>query len=279
MTDFFISRAGEDCEMAVRIDAILRAAGYTTFIQDKDFGVADFTAKMDEGFGLVEGGSRLIALLSAAYLAKPHCMKEARYPLSDDPENMRQRLIPFKIDDCEPTGFLKSIRYIDLTGVLDDGAKLVAKILSSVDCEKYTDGDGALAPSERLSKLILLLETKDEELSESTFDKMTMVVLAVATLLTSFDYGLDFWNQLFATHYEAIFETSFVLFSLAVFLGLMFYAMHSQTSEIAQSIEKSNLSVAELRKLRELVKQRNWQSKSVMTSAVSKAIKNIADKK
>jgi hypothetical protein len=96
--DFFISRAGEDAEVASTIDQILRDAGYTTFLQDRDFGHASFMERMAEGFRMVERGSRLIALLSSSYQRKPHCLKEAWFPLIDDAMNTRERLIVFRID-------------------------------------------------------------------------------------------------------------------------------------------------------------------------------------
>jgi hypothetical protein len=67
MSDFFISRAGEDREIALAVDQILRDHGYTTYVQDKDFGYAAFTERMGQGFRMVEGGAKIIALLSKAY--------------------------------------------------------------------------------------------------------------------------------------------------------------------------------------------------------------------
>jgi TIR domain len=87
--DFFISRAGENAAVAIQIAEILRGAGYSTFIQDRDFGNADFMARMADGFAMVDRGARVIALLSHHYQKKPHCMKEAHYPLTDDPSNKR----------------------------------------------------------------------------------------------------------------------------------------------------------------------------------------------
>lgn len=116
--DFFISRAGEDAAVALVIDEILRKAGYTTYIQDRDFGHTSFADRMDDGFSMVEAGARVIAVLSARYQMKPHCQIEARYPLIDDPNNKRQRLIVLRIEECAPQGFLKPIPYVDLVPLL-----------------------------------------------------------------------------------------------------------------------------------------------------------------
>ena len=116
--DFFVSRAGENAAIAIQIAEILRAAGYTTFIQDQDFGSADFMAKMADGFAMVDRGARVIALLSPYYQKKPHCMKEAHYPLTDDPSNKRERLIVLRIAECTPEGHLRGIPYVDLVPLL-----------------------------------------------------------------------------------------------------------------------------------------------------------------
>src|SRR5262245_4129679 len=118
--DFFISRAGENSAIAIQVAEILRNAGYSTFIQDQDFGSADFMAKMAEGFAMVDRGARVITLLSHHYQKKPHCMKEAHYPLTDDPSNKRERLIVLRVGDCRPEGHLKGIPYVDLVPLLLD---------------------------------------------------------------------------------------------------------------------------------------------------------------
>ena len=118
--DFFISRAGENADIAVQIAEILRKAGHSTFIQDQDFGNANFMAMMADGFAMVDRGARVIAVLSHRYLEKDYCLAEAHYPLTGDPPNRRERLIVLRVDDCAPTGFLKTIRYVDLMPLLLD---------------------------------------------------------------------------------------------------------------------------------------------------------------
>jgi hypothetical protein len=109
--DFFISRAGENAAVAIQIAEILRGAGYSTFIQDRGFGNADFMARMADGFAMVDRGARVIALLSHHYQKKPHCMEEAHYPLTDDPATRAERLIVLRLSDCTPEGHLKGIPY------------------------------------------------------------------------------------------------------------------------------------------------------------------------
>ena len=130
--DFFISRAGENSAIAIRVAEILRSAGYSTFIQDQDFGSVDFMAKMADGFAMVDRGARVIALLSQHYQRKPHCMKEAHYPLTDDPSNKRERLIVLRVSDCMPEGHLKGIPYVDLVPLLLDAEGFARAVRSAV---------------------------------------------------------------------------------------------------------------------------------------------------
>jgi hypothetical protein len=62
--DYFISRAGADKQIALAIAAIIREAGFTTWLQDEDFGHVSFLARMDQAS---ESEARVIALLSPAY--------------------------------------------------------------------------------------------------------------------------------------------------------------------------------------------------------------------
>ena len=118
--DFFISRAGENAAVAIQIAEILRGAGYSTFIQDQDFGNTNFMARIADGFAMVDRGARVIAVLSPHYLKKEYCLAEAQYPLTGDPSNRQERLIVLRVSDCAPTGFLKGIPYVDLVPLLLD---------------------------------------------------------------------------------------------------------------------------------------------------------------
>jgi hypothetical protein len=158
--DFFISRAGEDSAVALVIDEILREAGYSTFIQDKDFGSTAFTERMDEGFRMVEAGARIVALLSRAYQSKPHCLVEARYPLTDDPANSRQRLIVLRIEECAPVGFLKPIPYVDLVPLARDAAAVRKAVLGAVELARNSEAADFAALYRRSGTQILHPEVR-----------------------------------------------------------------------------------------------------------------------
>ena len=130
--DLFISRAGENADIAIQIAAILRKAGYSTFIQDQDFGNTNFMANMADGFAMVERGARVIAVLSPHYLKKEYCLAEAQYPLTGDPHNRRERLIVLRVSDCAPTGFLKGIPYVDLVPLRLDAEGFARAVRNAV---------------------------------------------------------------------------------------------------------------------------------------------------
>ncbi len=106
--DYFISRTDADKSIALAIAAIIREAGFTTWLQDEDFGHASFMARMEQGF---ESGARVIALLSAAYQRSAYCRKEYNAVLSGDPLNLKERLIVLRVDDCAAAGNLRDMTF------------------------------------------------------------------------------------------------------------------------------------------------------------------------
>jgi hypothetical protein len=276
MVDFFISRAGEDAEIAQRVDRIVRADGYKTFVQDKDFGHADFMAKMDEGFAYVDKGARLIAILTRSYLAKDHCLKEANHPLIDDPQNKRQKLIVLRASECAPTGMLKAVRYTDLVPHLDNDEAFISTVRNAVS----TESSNAILPTEsRINKLLLVLETKDEQDVEKTLNWSVVGITAVGGLWIAFNSLLAAWNEWFGTYYYPLFDTDLILMGAAVFLALLVYSYNQQIQEVTDIINQQKLTVEQLRELRDRVHGRDWRSKNVIKSAVSRAIVSMVDKR
>lgn len=128
--DFFVSRAGADAAIAQAIATILERAGYSTIIQDWDFGHADFVAKMDDALSRAE---RTITVLSRAYLSSKFCGAEWRAVFARDPDNFSQRLVLFRVEDCQPTGLLCLLAYTDLCPVLDKTEMLRELVLARLD--------------------------------------------------------------------------------------------------------------------------------------------------
>lgn len=117
----FISRAGAQKDIAIRVAAILRNAGYTTVLQDEDFGHTSFMAKMHD---TLASGARVAALLSHDYLDSKNCSAEWQAALTGDPQNKEQRLVVFRVTDCAPTGLLKPIPYVNIEPAKNDPAML-----------------------------------------------------------------------------------------------------------------------------------------------------------
>jgi hypothetical protein len=110
----FISRAGADKDLAVRIAAILEGTGYKTVLQDKDFGHTSFMAKMHDALA---SDARVAALLSHEYEKSDYCAAEWQAAIAGDPLNRKERLIVFRVSDCTPGGLLSPIPYVDLVHI------------------------------------------------------------------------------------------------------------------------------------------------------------------
>ncbi|MEW8659886.1 MAG: TIR domain-containing protein, partial [Candidatus Thiodiazotropha endolucinida] len=130
---FFISRAGTDRYIASAIAKILRDAGRDTWLQDEDFGHASFMARMAQGF---TDDKRMIALLSRDYQQSEYCKKEYEQVLADDPRNLKERLLVFRIDDVTPSEHLKDLAYTDLVPVLSDASALTRVVRVAIGVEK-----------------------------------------------------------------------------------------------------------------------------------------------
>lgn len=129
MKDFFISYTGVDTEYAVWVDYVLKNAGYSTFIQENDFGVGhSFVKKMQTG--LTEA-KRTIAILSPEYLKANYSEAEWMATWAKDPSGEQQLLILVRVKSVQPPGLLKPIVYIDLTNV-DDEAEAERRLVDGI---------------------------------------------------------------------------------------------------------------------------------------------------
>ena len=129
--DFFISRAGADKAFAIWLASLIRAQSKTTLLQDEDFGHESFMAQMHDA---LEGGARVLAVLTPDYLASEYCIAEMNGALAGDPNNRKRRLAPFRLRPCAPSGMLGAIPYCDLLPELrgQDANALADKILSDL---------------------------------------------------------------------------------------------------------------------------------------------------
>jgi hypothetical protein len=132
--DFFISRAGRDAAFAIWVGKLIAAQSKTCVLQDKDFEHRNFMGAIDDA---LKSGSRVVGLLSQAYLESDYCLLEATTALTGDPLNRQKRLILLRLEPCVPGGALANIAY---TNLLDecrqpDPAPLQLKILRALGFE------------------------------------------------------------------------------------------------------------------------------------------------
>src|SRR5690348_15808195 len=112
MRDFFISYNRNDQGWAEWIAWHLEAAGYTTLIQSWDIRPgSNFIVEMDQAF---KSTHRTIAVLSPDYLTSQYTTPEWANALLRDPTGTKRLLVPVRVRECKPEGWLAAVVYIDL---------------------------------------------------------------------------------------------------------------------------------------------------------------------
>jgi len=117
MRDLFISYTGSDRPHAEWIAWVLEEAGYTTLIQAWDMR-GNFVLAMDEA---MRNTQRTVAVLSDAYQRSDYAAVEWAAAVRRDPRGQQDLLVVFRVEDCQPVGWLAQIGYTDLVG-LDEAA-------------------------------------------------------------------------------------------------------------------------------------------------------------
>ncbi len=137
MKDFFISYTGNDRTWAEWIAWVLEEAGYSVVIQAWDFRPGgNFVLDMQKA----TEANRTIAVLSSLYLQKPFPQSEWAAAFAQDPTSTNRKLIPVRVEDCNPTGLLGQIVYIDVFNC--DETEAQERLLTAVK-------DGRIKPEQR----------------------------------------------------------------------------------------------------------------------------------
>jgi TIR domain len=112
--DFFVSYTQADRAWAEWLAWELETAGYTTVLQawDMPAGTA-FVHAMDQA---VQATRHTLLVLSPAYLRSAMAEAEWRPGFKADPGGEARRLLPVRVEACEPAGLLADRVYIDLVG-------------------------------------------------------------------------------------------------------------------------------------------------------------------
>ena len=122
MKDFFISYTSADENWATWIAWQLEEVGYSVIIQAWDFRPgSNFILEMDTASKAAE---RTLAVLSRRYLEAVFPDPEWAAALAQDPKGLARKLVPIRIDECEPEGLLRGIVYINLVGKSEEAARL-----------------------------------------------------------------------------------------------------------------------------------------------------------
>lgn len=111
MSHFFISRAGEDRDLAIWIARVLRESGHTTTLQDDDFKPGN--SFVHEMASALDRATHIIGLLSPDYMAKEFTRKELYAAIADDAVGTKRLFIPVLVTDCERPRIIKDLIYID----------------------------------------------------------------------------------------------------------------------------------------------------------------------
>jgi hypothetical protein len=121
MKDFFISYNGKDKHWAEWIAATLTKAGFTLTIQSWDFRPgSNFVLQMHQAS--IECNCT-IAVLSPNWLASVFTQPEWTAAFALDPTGTTRKLVPVRVQACEPAGLLRTIVYCDLVGLAEDDAR------------------------------------------------------------------------------------------------------------------------------------------------------------
>ena len=122
--DFFISYTSANSRWAEWIAWQLEEAGYSVIQQAWDFRPRiNFVSEMERAISNVK---RTIAVLSPQYFNALYTQPEWAAAFKLDPKGEQSILIPVRIQECELTGLLDQIIFIDLAG---RGEGSAAKIL------------------------------------------------------------------------------------------------------------------------------------------------------
>lgn len=121
----FVSRAAADAEFAMEVCRVLEEAGHRVVLQDRDFDNRNFIDAMDEA---LSSDTRVLALLSPAYLESDYCRAEWQNSIANDPLNRNGRLVLLRIAECRPTGLMAGLAYWDLVP-LQNNSPAVADVI------------------------------------------------------------------------------------------------------------------------------------------------------
>ena len=134
-SDFVISRAAENRDLAAWIAGLIEMQGRTITLQDEFYQHKDFLRLIGDA---LQNRTRMVALLSSDFLECETCMQEANEVIRNDPLNKNRRLILFRVDGCRASGKLANIAFTDLVPILQqqDARKVAETVLKTLGSDQ-----------------------------------------------------------------------------------------------------------------------------------------------
>lgn len=115
--DFFVSYTAVDKDWAIWLAWSLKEVGFIINIQAWDFRPGqNFIYMMQQGVL----ARHTIAVLTPAYLEAERCQQEWMAVLAQDPNGTGRKLVPVRVQPCQPKGLLMPVIYIDLVGHFEE---------------------------------------------------------------------------------------------------------------------------------------------------------------
>lgn len=127
MADFFISYTQADLDWATWIDFVLNQAGYKTVMQEYDF-QGNFIDEMDKALITC---TRVVLVLSPAYLKSNNCRREWTAAMATDKTGPANNILPVRVEEFDIPGLLAPAIYADLATARDRSdarRRLLAKV-------------------------------------------------------------------------------------------------------------------------------------------------------
>jgi hypothetical protein len=119
--DFVISAAKEDSDWSAWLAWELEASHLRVHLQAWDVLPGHHVGA--QLHAAISNSKRMLMVLSPAYLDSPQVQAEWTAVWAGDLNGVERRLVPVRIETCEPGGLLRGISYIDLAGLSGDAAK------------------------------------------------------------------------------------------------------------------------------------------------------------
>jgi hypothetical protein len=181
MAVFFVSYSEKDKSWAELVARILEGAGHSVYFASRDSPPGShFLRDIDEA---VERADKMIAVLSENYLHGKYTRLEWEAALAGDPEGRQRKLILVRVGECQPTGLLRGLVYVDWVNLPEADRSRILLDAVSRHPESVTQAAGVVpdneqSPSHRRLLRDLERSIADGDLEDSDLAPNVLAVLA-----------------------------------------------------------------------------------------------------